>query len=378
MSFLWFSINVFMIYFSKSQTCSLPRDSGPCRALFIKYYYDGTQCTDFVYGGCGGNANRFDSIKECEAVCGTTTSTTIKPISTPTLIPTINPTKKPTGNPSNIPTLFPTMKPSTKPSRNPTIKPTSMPTLSPTMNPTTKPTRNPTVNPTFTPNVCSLPLDPGLCRSILPKYYYNGSDCNPFIYTGCKGNQNNFATKELCQKACGSTNVTTSYIITTSYVTTLNPSSAPSIITPIMNNTISDVNNINDGNKSLLSLTTETFIIIIASISCVFITIIVYILSYFCYYKPKKEMLPSTTTTTNTMNSDNINLTSYDNPVILGVKQTEGNTNTNTYNNKLSILPDEPLLDNAIITSGMSADELSFSDSNELIHNTEGMNTQYL
>ncbi|CDW61093.1 Kunitz BPTI domain containing protein, partial [Trichuris trichiura] len=51
--------------------CELPADSGPCRAHFVKYYYnkESNKCDTFVYGGCEGNDNRFDTVEECEAKC---------------------------------------------------------------------------------------------------------------------------------------------------------------------------------------------------------------------------------------------------------------------------------------------------------------------
>ncbi|KAL9924454.1 protease inhibitor-like [Glossina fuscipes fuscipes] len=55
----------------KSADCSLPKEIGPCRASYLKFYYNsGTKaCNEFFYGGCQGNANRFDTKEECENLC---------------------------------------------------------------------------------------------------------------------------------------------------------------------------------------------------------------------------------------------------------------------------------------------------------------------
>ncbi|KAH9509809.1 Mambaquaretin-1 [Bulinus truncatus] len=55
----------------KRGPCSLPVDSGPCDGLFIKYYYNtqSNTCESFNYGGCQGNANKFDTIRECKRRC---------------------------------------------------------------------------------------------------------------------------------------------------------------------------------------------------------------------------------------------------------------------------------------------------------------------
>merc|ERR1711894_258010 len=46
-------------------------EHGRCKAFHTKWYYNSDigACEVFVYGGCGGNANRFDSYKECRATC---------------------------------------------------------------------------------------------------------------------------------------------------------------------------------------------------------------------------------------------------------------------------------------------------------------------
>ena len=44
-------------------------ETGLCKALFYRYYYNSEtcECDKFIYGGCGGNANNFDSLSDCEA-----------------------------------------------------------------------------------------------------------------------------------------------------------------------------------------------------------------------------------------------------------------------------------------------------------------------
>jgi hypothetical protein len=52
--------------------CSLPLVSGNCNAYFPSFGFSTTDgnCQPFVYGGCGGNENRFETLAECEATCG--------------------------------------------------------------------------------------------------------------------------------------------------------------------------------------------------------------------------------------------------------------------------------------------------------------------
>ena len=45
---------------------------GSCRGSFKKWYFDveSQRCETFLYGGCNGNANRFDSKSQCQRECG--------------------------------------------------------------------------------------------------------------------------------------------------------------------------------------------------------------------------------------------------------------------------------------------------------------------
>uniref|UniRef100_A0A8D0C2U0 Uncharacterized protein n=1 Tax=Salvator merianae TaxID=96440 RepID=A0A8D0C2U0_SALMN len=52
---------------------------------------------------------------------------------------------------------------------------------------------------------CQLPMDRGPCRASIPRFFYSPSQkrCILFLYGGCRGNSNNFETREECRKACG-------------------------------------------------------------------------------------------------------------------------------------------------------------------------------
>ncbi|XP_063762735.1 amyloid-like protein 2 isoform X3 [Eleginops maclovinus] len=51
--------------------CTLEAETGPCRASMPRWHFDLSQkkCVRFIYGGCAGNRNNFDSEEYCMAVC---------------------------------------------------------------------------------------------------------------------------------------------------------------------------------------------------------------------------------------------------------------------------------------------------------------------
>uniref|UniRef100_A0A4Q8K152 U71-Liphistoxin-Lsp1c_1 n=1 Tax=Liphistius sp. SGP-2016 TaxID=1905180 RepID=A0A4Q8K152_9ARAC len=52
--------------------CDGPADRGLCEAYMPRFYYDHDEgtCKRFIYGGCGGNGNNFQTEEECNRKCG--------------------------------------------------------------------------------------------------------------------------------------------------------------------------------------------------------------------------------------------------------------------------------------------------------------------
>ncbi|XP_055351849.1 LOW QUALITY PROTEIN: papilin-like [Paramacrobiotus metropolitanus] len=142
--------------------CELPKVVGPCRGLLNVYYFDKYEraCLPFQYGGCQGNANRFPSAEECQQSCAHV-------ISPPTPPPVDE-------NVHTIPPEYPAQTYPTAPGQNPYLA------------------------------ICSMPVDAGACDERQARYYYDISQgkCLSFTYTGCGGNQNHFHTLEQCEGFC--------------------------------------------------------------------------------------------------------------------------------------------------------------------------------
>ncbi|XP_068702973.1 inter-alpha-trypsin inhibitor-like [Montipora foliosa] len=55
----------------EGKNCSAKVQPGPCMGYFPRWFFNTTskKCHKFIYGGCRGNGNNFESKDECKAEC---------------------------------------------------------------------------------------------------------------------------------------------------------------------------------------------------------------------------------------------------------------------------------------------------------------------
>ncbi|KAM6174228.1 tissue factor pathway inhibitor [Erethizon dorsatum] len=151
----------------KPDLCFLEDDVGICRAYITRYFYnnESRQCEPFTYGGCLGNLNNFESLEACKNTCeGSENDHQVDHYKT-TPIPLV------------------------------TIHNNSL---------TSHSTKSPKIWEFKGPSWCLTPADKGMCRANETRFFYNSAiaKCRPFKYSGCGGNENNFASKRACVRAC--------------------------------------------------------------------------------------------------------------------------------------------------------------------------------
>uniref|UniRef100_A0A3B4VE38 BPTI/Kunitz inhibitor domain-containing protein n=1 Tax=Seriola dumerili TaxID=41447 RepID=A0A3B4VE38_SERDU len=138
--------------------CQLDADAGlQCEDYVQAWFYDKhiAACTPFWYGGCGGNANRFNTEHECFQTCGTNSKSCLQP--TTSLSVSL-------------------------------VK----------------------VNETLNHYDCVLVQDPGTCQNYTMMWFFDTeqNECSRFWYGGCGGNENRFKTQE-DNRSCVLTSVKT-------------------------------------------------------------------------------------------------------------------------------------------------------------------------
>ncbi|XP_017400531.1 tissue factor pathway inhibitor isoform X1 [Cebus imitator] len=208
--------------------CAYKADDGPCKAWMKRYFFNvfTRQCEEFIYGGCEGNQNRFDSLEECEEMCATGNGKMIKTTlqnGKPDFCfleedPGIcrgyitryfynNQTKQCErfkyggclGNMNNFETLE-----ECKNTCGDTLNDYGTQVNAVNNSLTLQSTKAPRLFEFQGPSWCLDPADRGLCRANETRFYYNSviGKCRPFKYSGCGGNENNFTSKKECRKSC--------------------------------------------------------------------------------------------------------------------------------------------------------------------------------
>ncbi|CAG0914995.1 unnamed protein product [Notodromas monacha] len=135
---------------AEADICTLspmaPNETKSCLAFLVKYTYNATEgkCMTYVYGGCGGTANLFDSEAQCIAAC-----------------------------PKKDAILQDSVDEGTE----------------------SKDSKE----------ACNQPLSSGPCFGFFRKFGFNSETgrCEWFVYGGCQGNANNFNSARKCQDTCG-------------------------------------------------------------------------------------------------------------------------------------------------------------------------------
>lgn len=63
----------------------------------------------------------------------------------------------------------------------------------------------PTSRPEQAEDVCYMPSSPGECNNYEQRYFFDSEEgqCKSFVYGGCGGNKNNFASIAECENYCG-------------------------------------------------------------------------------------------------------------------------------------------------------------------------------
>ncbi|GAB6024702.1 hypothetical protein CHUAL_009835 [Chamberlinius hualienensis] len=194
-----------------TDVCQLPSQPGPCLAQFPRWYYDSTygRCLSFIYGGCEGNDNRYESEESCERSCGQYKG---QEVCTQTVDPGPcidyaakwhfdwnDHNCKPfyyggcDGNGNRFASSTECEQICLPTPRKPVEEISTTTAASAT-----------SAEPEPPADICQMPADPGPCNELQPHWYYYqpSSSCLPFTFGGCGGNLNRFATYRECMEAC--------------------------------------------------------------------------------------------------------------------------------------------------------------------------------
>ncbi|KAL7060054.1 hypothetical protein AAHC03_09665 [Spirometra sp. Aus1] len=193
--------------------CELPLETGPCRAYVRRYGYSpqSRRCQIFTYGGCGGNANNFESEQECMARCGDGVIDPCRDVRCgPNARCEAGRCVCERGYESGSDGECRRME--SDPCRDVRCGPNSRCEAGRCVcergyEGDAETGCRPIESVRSTRNLCELPFETGRCRAYIRRFGFNPRTgrCEAFTYGGCEGNENNFETEQECTARCGST-----------------------------------------------------------------------------------------------------------------------------------------------------------------------------
>ncbi|XP_055613416.1 papilin-like isoform X1 [Uranotaenia lowii] len=175
-----------------NEKCHLPKITGPCTGYYPMWYYDSdrNQCSQFTYGGCLGNANRFETIDECKASCVVDDSQ--PPCEQPQDAGPCNGTFERWSYDKERDACVPFHYGGCKGNKN----------NYPTESSCDYHCKKPGVHKQK--DICFQPAEIGECQNYTAHWYFDTKEarCRQFYYGGCGGNGNNFGDEQACINRC--------------------------------------------------------------------------------------------------------------------------------------------------------------------------------
>uniref|UniRef100_A0A182J8P5 Papilin n=1 Tax=Anopheles atroparvus TaxID=41427 RepID=A0A182J8P5_ANOAO len=170
--------------------CHLPKITGPCTGHYNMWYYDEerNQCAQFTYGGCLGNANRFEKLEDCKATC------------------TVDDSKPPCEQPMEEGPCNGTFERWYYDKESDACHPFRYGGCRGNKNnyPSEASCGYHCKKPGVHKPSCSQPLDTGNCEAQQARWYFASASnkCMPFYFSGCGGNENHFVSRDQCESLC--------------------------------------------------------------------------------------------------------------------------------------------------------------------------------